>query len=1092
MNFRNVFRTLFAVIMLLCLHASAYAQGVTTGSMTGLATDNDGVELIGATVIAIHQPSGTRYGTTTNVDGRYNIPAMRVGGPYVVSVSYVGYEDNVQSNIYVSLGSATNVNFRMLETAVELEGIEVIALRGDAFSSERTGAATNISSQAINSFPTLTRNIQDFTRLTPQANGSSFAGQDNRLNNITVDGSLFNNSFGLAGAPGQRTGTAPISLDAIEEIQVNIAPYDVRQAGFIGAGINAVTRSGTNDFSGSIFYNIQNQKLVGTNARDNTVTTADFDNTQYGFRLGGPIVRNKLFFFVNGELERRSNPLQLRPNAGGEPVGGAVTRVLRSDLDAVSSFLSSNFGYDTGPYEGYNLETKGDKFLAKLDYNISDKHKASLRYTMLDSQRDVLASNSSSLGFGNRNTINSLNFRNTNYIQLEKLQSVIGEVNSMFGGRVSNNLILGFTYQNEDRGSRGDFFPLVEIQQGGINYISTGFEPFTPNNQLSYRTYQFQNNTSFYLKKHTITAGLNFERLSFRNVFFPGSQGVFVFNSLDDFYADLSDAVDQPNRTVSPVTLRRFQYRYSALPGGAEPVQPTRVNYGGLYLQDAWQATRNFNLLLGVRIDVPFFEDTGFENPTVAQQTYRIDGQPLRVSTSKLPEPKLLFSPRLGFNWDVKDDRTLQVRGGTGLFTGRPVFVWISNQIGNNGVLTGFEQIDNTTQRPFTTNPGRFITNAAAPSSFELALTDENFKFLQVWRSDVAVDVKLPWGIVGTAEFLYSRNVNGYLYYNVNQVEATENFKGVDNRPRYPGVGLSGPNLNNAIRINPNTVNAIYLTNTNQGYSYLTTFQLEKRFTRGFYGKAAYTFGQAKDLMSAGSIAAGSWNGARSVFGNNNLDLAFSDNDLRHRVIGAFSYRLEYAKTMATMVSVFIEGVNQGRFSYTYAQDMNGDGVNGNDLIFVPERASDLVFRPITNSAGDVLFTAQQQAAAFDAYIDSDPYLTTRRGQYAERNGGLLPWLTTADLAIAQEFFINAGGKRNTLQFRADIFNFTNFLSKNWGVGQRIFQPQILTASGVNAEGIPQFQMRTVGNQLVSEVFQYTGNLADVWRMQLGVRYIFN
>lgn len=1111
---QNAFKVMSSIILtaalLLGASQQAHAQ-VTTSSMGGRITDENGEPLIGATVIAVHIPSGTRYGTITNEDGRYILPAIRVGGPYAVTVSYTGYKEQTQENIFVSLGTRASVNMALKEDILELGVVTVSSNRNDIFSGNRTGAAVNVTADAFNAAPTLSRNFQDFARLVPQARGNSFAGQDDRLNNITIDGSIFNNSFGLAGQPGGRTNTAPISLDAIEEIQFNLAPYDVRQSGFVGAGINAVTRSGTNQISGSVFGNLQNADFVGKRARSATdnVTVTEFQNLQAGFRLGGPIIKNKLFFFINGEIERRNEPFQRRALQPGETAAGNISNVAAADLDRVSNFLRSNFGYDTGPYEGYDFENQSEKFLVKLDYNLSDKHKVALRYSHLNSFRDVIVSNSASLGFGNRSGANSLSYRNSNYIQNEDIQSIIGEVNSVWG-KFANKFSAGYTYQNEDRGSRGSFFPLIEIQRNGQTYISAGFEPFTPANQLSYKTYQLQNNLSIYLNKHTVTTGVNLERLEFRNVFFPGSQGVFVYNSIDDFFTDLNDYLANPNRTTSPVILRRFQYRYAngalELPvnpviGVREPVQPTRVWYGGLYIQDEWEVSNNFNLTAGIRVDLPVFDDTGFENPAVTNMTFRgRNGEDLKVNTAKLPDAKPLWSPRLGFNWDVFNNKKLQVRGGSGIFTGRPAFVWISNQIGNNGVLTGFEQIDNTNTRPFTPNPIQFISNPnALPSSYELALTDENFKFPQVWRSNIAVDARLPLGIVATAEFIYNDNINAIDYLNINQVPANRVFAGPDNRPRYPGSGLTGAAFNNAARINPAVVNAIYLTNTSLGYSYTATFQLEKRFEKGLFARLAYNFGEAKDIINAGSIAAGSWNGNATVLGNNDPELAYSNNDQRHRILGALTYRKEYLGFTASQIGIIFESRNIGRFTYVYNQDMNGDGVNGNDLMFIPNRAADMRFLPITQGTGAnqvTLFTPEQQAAAFDAYIEQDAYLKGRRGKYAERNGALLPWITTLDLSFAQDFFINVGGSRNTLQLRLDCFNFTNLINKNWGVGQSVIQTRPLSFAGVAADGTPQFRMqtRTVGGQprLIDQTFQYNATINDVYRFQLGLRYTFN
>lgn len=1103
-----LFRSWKSVCFIFCMSilgvANTLQAQVTTSSMSGFITDENGGALLGATVVAVHQPSGTRYGTVTNEDGRYTLPGMRVGGPYQVTVSYVGYQEIVKNNVFLSLGTAATLDFKLQEEAVNIEGVEVVANRNDVFSSNRTGAATNITTQQLNSLPTLNRNFIDFSRLTPQAStagsGTSFGGQDNRLNNITIDGSLLNNSFGLAGEPGGRTGIAPISLDAIEEVQVNLAPYDVRQAGFTGAGINAVTKSGTNEIKGSVFYTFRNQDFTGTKAGSVSIDRArnEFDNKQYGISIGGPIIKNKLFFFLNTELERRSNPFTLLANKGNEQVVGNTTRVLRSDLDDVSKFLRDNYGYETGPYEGYNFETTGNKYLAKLDWNLNDNNRISVRFTRLDSEKDQVISNSSSLGFGGRSNNQALSYQNSNYIIFDKITSVIGEWNSIFNNKMSNNLIAGYTFQNEDRGTYGTFFPLIEIQKDGSDYISAGFEPFTPSNQLQYKTYQFQDNLSIYLNKHTVTAGLSAERLEFVNVFYPGSQGVFVYSSLEDFYKDLTASKDNPSRDTSSVTLRRFQYRYSLLEGGAEPVQPSKVTYAGLYLQDEWAVSPRFNLTGGVRVDVPFFAKTGYENKQVLEQSYRdADGNSLKVSTAKLPDAKPLFSPRIGFNLDVTGDKTFQIRGGTGIFTGKPAFVWISNQIGNNGVLTGFESVDNTKSRPFTTDPGRFITNRQTPSSYEINITDTDFKFPQVWRSNIAVDKKLPWNLVGTVEFIYNKDVNGVLYQNINEEAATSTFAGPDNRPRYPGVGLSSTALNNAVRINDNVTGAYYLTNQNQGDAYTVTVSLERKFLKGFFTKAAYNYGSAKNLVDAGSIAGGSYTGNPTVNGGNHPDLSYTNFDQRHRVLAAFTYRAELFKFLAPQIGLFINGATQGRYTYVYSGDFNGDGVANNDLIFVPNKASDLKFVSLTSNG--ITFTPEQQAAALDAYIEQDDYLKGRRGKYAERNGGLYPMLWRADLSFSMDFFINAGGKRNTLQFRADILNFTNMINKDWGLSQGLVQSngRLLVSRGVDANGVPQVQFVTTGSgtstKLLDKTFTKNATFgADTYSIQLGLRYTFN
>lgn len=1077
---------MLAMMLLVVGVSGAFAQGVTTGSITGQVFDDKGMPLAGAAVVATHTPSGTRYGVLTREDGRFVMPAVRVGGPYTVSASFLGYSKLEETEIFVALGQVFPVKFKLEETTTSTEEVLITAGRGEV----KNGAATNISNQAISSLPTLNRQISDFTRLTPQANGSSFGGQDGRLNNITIDGSLFNSSFGLGSAPGARTGVSPISLDAVDQVQVSIAPFDVRQAGFVGAGINAVTRSGTNDVSASAYYLFRNEGFLGDSARGTAISKGQFDYYQAGLRVGGPIIKDKLFFFVSGEVERNSSPATtFVPNDGTQPVGGSVSRVTTSDLNQLSTFLKDRFDYTTGPYNDYNLQTLANKFLVKLDYNINDKNKASIRYNYLQSSQDVLLSNSSSLGYGNRQpNLNRFSYQNSNYVIQENINSVIGELNSTITDRLANNLVIGYTYQNEDRaafdqaGNRtsdtSPSFPLVEIQNNGDTYLSIGNEPFTPFNQLNYSTFQISDNLTYFANSHKITAGFNVERYSFVNVFFPGSQSVYVYNSLNDFYAD----ADGDPTTQMDTTLRRFQIRYSALQGGAEPIQPTKVTYAGVYLQDEWQASSRFNLTYGVRIDVPIFAKTGFKNSEVDGLDFVDgDGAAAKFATDKLPDANPLISPRVGFSLNVTDDGSTRVRGGTGIFTGRPAFVWISNQIGNNGVLTGFVQSDNTAAYPFSANPSTYIpANAVGqiPSSYELALTDPKFRFPQVWRSNLALEQKLPLGLIGTAEFLYNKDVNAVKYYNANLAESTTAYTGVDTRPRFTDN-----------RINDQITSAIVLANTNKGYAYTMTFQVERPFAKGFYGKLAYNYGQAKNVTNAGSIAAGSWTGNPITSNPNDPSLAFADNDQRHRVIGALSYRFEYGNFGATQIGLVYDARTQGRGSFVVSGDLNGDGATANDLIFIPENGSDLNWQSYTASGST--FTPEQQAAAYDAFIAQDKYLSAHKGEYMARNGLLFPWLNRVDLSIVQEFYLKAGGKRNTLQFRADIINFGNLLNSDWGVSQSLINARPLVYR-TTTNGEPVYRFVNNGSSLLSSTYRYNNSLTDVWQLQIGLRYIFN
>jgi hypothetical protein len=1075
---------------------AAFAQGVTTGAIGGIVTDANGRPLVTAEVTAVHVPSRTTYTGRTRADGRFLIPGMRVGGPYRVTVSLLGYETQVTEDVVVNLGVVTDLEFETREAAIGLEGFTITGRTNPIMSSDRTGAATSVRRESLERMPTINRRIEDFARLTPQYSGIgfgfSFAGQDNRMNNVTVDGSYFNNSFGLAGQPGDRTRVAPISVDALEQIQINIAPYDVRQGHFVGAGVNSVTRSGTNEFSGSLYHLRRDQGLVGKKARDADVDPGKFDYSQIGGWISGPILQDRLFFFASFEGDGETEPATtFRANTGNETVGGGITRVRASDLDQLSSFLSSNFNYDPGPYQGYDHETPATRFLGRLDFNVNDRNKLSLRYIHLDSETDVLASNSSSLGFGTRRTVSTaLNFRNSNYIIFENIRSIVGEWNAMIGDNKSNNLIIGYSHHDESRGSRGDFFPFVDILDAGSVYTSFGFEPFTPNNELRYSSFQLQNNFTIHGAQHSLTFGASLERYESENVFFPGSQSVYSYNSLQDFYTDANDYLANPNRTTSPVTLRRFQLRWANIPGMEKPIQPLEVVFGGIYAQDEWQVNRNLRVTGGLRVDVPFFGSTAFTNALADNLSFRDeDGNTVRYQTGKLPDANLLFSPRLGFNWDARGDRTTQVRGGTGVFTGTPAYVWISNQIGNTGVLTGFEQLDNTTARPFHPDPNHYkpqnVTGAPA-TSYELALTDPDYRFPQLWRTNIAVDQRLPLDLIGTAEFLYSRDVNGTYYINANLPAPNTAFSGVDNRPRWTAGN----------RINSNVANAIVLKNQSVGRSWNFAASLERLFGGNFFAKAAYSYGESKNTVGPGSIAFGSWVNNEHAGNPNNPGLGFAAESPGHRVFGTASYRAEYLRMGGTTVSLFIEGRTWGRGSYRFAGDINGDGGTNNDLIYIHRDISEMNFQ--TYSAAGRTFTAEEQAQAWNRFIEQDPYLSKNRGGYAERGAAVLPMVYRADLAISQDVFTDIAGRRNSIQIRADILNFSNMLNKNWGVAQRFvhLQPLIVPTAAqggpADAQGRPQYRLRQFDGQLMSESFTPTATLGDVWRLQLGLRYNFN
>ena len=1050
------------------LMSQAFGQGSTTSAVNGYVTDESGQPLIGATILTEHLPSGTKYGTISDVNGSFNIANMRIGGPYKITVTYTGFAEQVQENVYLNLGMTSKYNFKMTETAIALSTVEVTSVR--SVTSQKTGAETTINEQQISTLPTVARQISDYTRLTPQAtirgdNTISIAGANNRFNSIFIDGAVNNDVFGLAasGTNGGQTGISAISPDAIEQFQVVVAPYDVKLGGFSGGGINAVTRSGSNQVEGSAYWFHRNEKLAGKTPTDNAdadrTRLDDFSANTYGFRIGGPIIKNKLFFFVNGEIQRDKTP---QPFNFSDYEGNST----QADLDAFASKLKS-VGYEPGQYLGRTSTLEGEKFIARIDYNLSDKHKLMLRHSYTKGTSTSL----------NRSSNTSINFENNGIFFPSTTNSTALEFSSLFSNSLSGNLTVGYTTVRDDRDPVGSDFPNVFIRDGNGS-ISAGSELYSTGNELNQDVLTLTYNLNLYKGKHTFTFGTHNEFISVYNLFVRRAFGYYEYNSMADFINDV-----KPNR---------YRRSYSLLPGdvigdGSKAAADFSAMQLGLYAQDEIAVNDRFKVTVGLRVDLPSYSDnppvaTAFRDSVSAKVTaagYDLHG----AQAGKMPSQQVMFSPRAGFNYDLMGDGSLTIRGGVGLFTSRIPFVWPGGSFTNNGVtLADMDAKNNKIPDQtsyFIPDPNKQYRNedfGLSSGSSQIDLFAENFKFPQVLRASLAADKKLSDGSTVTLEGIFTKTLNSVVYQDVNLKQSTTNLTGADDRTIYPGSRIDG-----------NYTQIIVGSNTSEGFGYNATLQWLKPFRNGFTAMAAYTFGRSKsvnDLTSSQNSS--NWQYNESINGRNDLPLAYSDFDLGSRVVGFLSYRLEYANFGATTFSLFYEGLSGQRYSYSYRGNLVNDGVYDNDLIFVPENQSQINLVDIPNGA-----TAAQQWADLDAFIKNDDYLSGRRGQYAERNGARMPFTNVVDLKVAQEFFIKAGSRRHTFQVTFDVFNFTNLLNKNWGRRTYVTNDNYLLV-GVNKNS-------TTGN------YDYTfqkpkgdvwniddaGLISSRWQGQLGLRYIF-
>lgn len=1112
-----LFRIVVIVIAFVGSYSAVHAQ-VTTSSITGTVKDATQA-LPGASVKATHVPTGTVYGLTTNNDGRFTIGNARVGGPYTIEVTYVGYAPKRFDNVYLKLGEPYVLNVVVADDAAQLNEVRVVGNQPNAIlNSNKSGSSTVVTRAQIQNLPTITRSVNDLTRLTPQSNGSSngIGGGNYRSNNFSVDGANFNNQFGI----GQNVPAngSPISIDALEQISVNVTPYDVRQSGFTGGSVNAVTRSGTNEFFGNAFFTMRGEENQGKRVKDFRIPDAQiqsFDEKNYGFSLGGPIIKDKLFFFVNAEKKKTIQPGTSRIAATDAlPYGSVsvVTQTTESFMNQVKSYLLSEYGYDPGIYQGYSNISDNEKLFARLDWNISKNHRFSVRYNQVESQTPSPASTSVSgsgvagnLGYGNVRSGNTQNaglpFSNSNYFTAANLYSAVAELNSTFGSRFTNVARATYTNQNDPRTSESALFPMVDIlddTQTGTsagNVLTTfGYEAFTYGNLRDVQTYSYSDDLSIALGKHNLTLGLQAEFSTTKNGFQRFGTGFYTFASWNAF--------------VNKQAPLQYTVTYPLTEDGSQAFPSFKFAQYSAYLQDEFNVSDRLKLTGGIRFEQATYPDVSEirTHPLVAAQTFA-DGK--TINTGSLPDAKMTYSPRFGFNWDVNGDRSLQVRGGSGIFTGRVPFVWIVSQSGDAGLLQYTQTYTGANVPAFSPSP---LPNLTSPKS-EAGLTmpgtissiSSDLKFPQTWKSSLAVDFRLPLGIVATVEGIYGKDLNVAVAKNVNLKDPVQlnNPNSADNRPFFAQT----PNLRQyvnttsagVISASGNTFNnVIEMVNAKGGYNWMATAQLTKNFTNGLGLMVAYTKSDQRNFGDqSGDQLINLWGIPQTAGNSNDPTLSYSSNLNPDRVIANVSYRKEWLGNLATSFSLFYEGSQQGRFSYTYSADFNRDGQT-NDLIYIPRDASEIKFEDLTTGTGAnqrVLYTAAEQNAIFQAYIDQDDYLSSRRGQYAERNGAKSPWRNQFDFRLVQEVFKNVGGTKNSFQFTADIFNFGNLLNRNWGTYNFVNQAAILVPTNVSAISetvAPTFRLNQSGGDVVRSTFGTTQSITSTYYMQFGVRYNFN
>ena len=1114
-------RLLFLFMLLVGFTTAMMAQ-ITTSGMSGKVTA-DGEDVIGATIEVVHVPSGTKYQAVTNAKGMYAINGMRPGGPYRVNVSYIGYQSKIFDNVSLQLGQTYNLNVGLLEDAQQL-GEVVVSAKATKFTTEKTGASTNIDNQMLQNMPSVSHSITDYTRLSPYGgNGMSFAGADGRTANFTVDGADFNNNFGLSSnLPG---GGSPISIDAIEEMQVVISPFDVRQTNFVGGGLNAITKSGTNTFRGTAYVYHQNEQMRGDAVDGEQISGAREKDrtTTWGMTLGGPIIKNKLFFFVNGEMKKIPTVAN-RWRGSEDGVADAdnyLSRTSLADLEKVSNYARDKYGYNTGSWTSFPADKNNYKLLARLDWNITNQHHLSLRYNYTKN-RNWLAPNASSMDGGTRSAYGrtsemAMSYANSMYSMDNNVNSFSFDLNSRFSNELSNQLLVTYSKLDDVRGTNSSEFPFVDILDGnGTNYISFGEELFTYNNAVHNSVWNAKDDVTWYLGSHKLLGGISFEHQMADNSYMRNGLGYYRYKTLDDFL----------NGGTPEIVALTYGYN-----GEQNPTARVQYSKVGIYLQDEWQASRNLKLTYGLRLDNLFFDNGDLMSN---QAIYDLDYNGRHIDTGKWPSSKVIFSPRVGFSWDVFGDQSFKLRGGTGLFSGRLPLVFFTNMPTNSGmvqyqaVLNASNTIGKVENNKFVPDKGyenyvgkytvdakgkahidmtqfngglvsengqasrQALLNKLASLGYPTTISpdqgtvpssicsvDPNFHMPEVWKTSLAVDYVVPVGfpLTITAEGIINKTVYGTVLndWAVPDVKGFARFNGADSRHIYPSGYLTG-------------THAYVLENTHKGYGWSFNLSATAKPWEWMDLYASYTHTASKELTGMpGSNAASVLNYMATVDGPTAVKLHNSQYVEPDRIVASMNLHDKSGNHYSFIYEAWRGNSN---YSFMTQNDMNGDGFNY-DAIYVPRD------NEVGVGTGDFRFKTQDDMDRFMAFLHNNSYLKKHQGEYAEAYSYYSPWVHRVDFSYKHDFKLNVGQTKHTLQLSFDMKNVLNFFNSKWGVAKYLNPAigsdgaRVLKYEGVDAEGYATFSTPKAvdGN---TKSWTYNHAIGQCWYAAIGLKYYFN